>query len=472
MNPLPAPVRSPHAGPTAARRQLNDRFAERFAFNPAFTRKTVSYQGNRDVPGLRWMKYKEGFSRPLVDYLLDRYEPTRVLDPFAGLGTTALLAAGRGVPATGIEIMPVGALTGSGIAAAAGGISRAAFDAAAEALRARIRMPRTAGPEHAFPHVPITRGAFSPATETDLGRAREFLAGMDQGAVRTLLHFACMSVLEDASFTRKDGQYLRWDERSGRTLRAKMDKGHVPPFPDALDARLAEITGDLDALKRIFGGGEPEILSGSSLVLLKDLPEAAYDLVITSPPYANRYDYTRTYALELAWLGFGPEDFRRLRQDLLSATVENRSKRDALRKAYRVQPETLERAFAMYEGQHALHEVLGILRAHAKDLGNPHVIRLLEGYFLEMALIVAELGRVVKPGGHVIMVNDNVQYHGEEVPVDLILADFAERAGFACNTIWMLARGKGNASQQMGRFGRREIRKCVYEWERTGMTRT
>ena len=110
--------------------------------------------------------------------------------------------------------------------------------------------------------------------------------------------------------------------------------------------------------------------------------------------------------------------------------------------------------------------MLRILRAHASELGNRHVIRLLEGYFLEMAVVVTELGRLVRPGGHVIMVNDNVQYHGEEVPVDFILSDLAERSGFACAAIWTLARGKGNASQQMGRFGRREIRKCVYHWIR------
>ena len=65
------------------------------------------------------------------------------------------------------------------------------------------------------------------------------------------------------------------------------------------------------------------------------------------------------------------------------------------------------------------------------------------------------------------MVNDNVRYHGEEVPVDLILSDFAESAGFRCDRIDVLPRGKGNASQQMGRFGRKEIRKCVYWWTRT-----
>ena len=83
-----------------------------------------------------------------------------------------------------------------------------------------------------------------------------------------------------------------------------------------------------------------------------------------------------------------------------------------------------------------------------------------------MAVIVAELGRIVRPGGVVIMVNDNVQYHGEEAPVDLILSDYAERSGFTCEHIWTLPRGKGNSSQQMGRFGRRELRKCVYRWVR------
>ena len=34
--------------------------------------------------------------------------------------------------------------------------------------------------------------------------------------------------------------------------------------------------------------------------------------------------------------------------------------------------------------------------------------------------------------------------------------------------IGVLPRGKGNASQQMGRFGRRELRKCVYRWRRRG----
>ena len=126
----------------------------------------------------------------------------------------------------------------------------------------------------------------------------------------------------------------------------------------------------------------------------------------------------------------------------------------------------LDSATRLYAGQEAIHEVLGILLDRVDELSNRHVLRLIEHYFFEMALVVAELGRIVRPGGIVVMVNDNVQYHGEELPVDFILSDFAEQVGFTCTNIWKLARGKGNSSQQMARFGRREIRKCVYRWVR------
>ena len=463
----PSTAKSPNGGDTSGRDSLHKRFSGRISINPRFTRRIVSYQGNRKAPGLRWMKYKEGFSRTLVSYFLDKYEPKHVLDPFAGIGTTALTASGRGIQATGIELMPVGTLVGSGIAAASNGLPRDSIRNASKSLLDYVSSKRPAPPKHAFPHVKITQSAFSSKTESALAKARCFISGMGEGAEKTLVNLACMSILEDVSYTRKDGQFLRWDNRSGRTLRSRMHKGPIPTVLDALKLRFLNMESDLPKIRELYGGEDPEFVSGSSLELLKTLPEAQFDMVITSPPYANRYDYTRTYALELAWLGFDQKGFSQLRQRMLSATVENRTKIDAFRRLYQDCPGILHRAISNYESQAALHEVLEILREHIRELGNRHVIRLLEGYFLEMSLIVAELGRVVKPGGSVIMVNDNVQYHGEEVPVDFILSAMAESSGFDCTNIWMLARGKGNSSQQMGRFGRREIRKCVYRWVRS-----
>jgi hypothetical protein len=83
-----------------------------------------------------------------------------------------------------------------------------------------------------------------------------------------------------------------------------------------------------------------------------------------------------------------------------------------------------------------------------------------------MNLIIAELARVLKPKGKIIMVNDNVRYNGDEISVDLILSEFGAKIGLKTDYIWMLERGKGNSSQQMGTHGRQELRKCVYLWSK------
>ena len=79
---------------------------------------------------------------------------------------------------------------------------------------------------------------------------------------------------------------------------------------------------NMDALKREYGGGRPEFAIGSCLEILREIPDASFDMVITSPPYANRYDYTRAYALDLAWRGCGQDDFSNLRQSIVRLQVD------------------------------------------------------------------------------------------------------------------------------------------------------
>ncbi len=464
LSPIPASLlSSPNGGPVRARSDLNARFQERIVMNAALSRKLVSYQGNKHVPGLRWMKYKEGFSTELVASLLDGTQGSSVLDPFSGIGTTALTAGARKMASTGIEIMPVGNLAARAIACGANGVARETFAKAASGLLAYISCGNGASD---FPHLRITEGAFSDKTERAISRARHYVKQLDDIDLRAMLELACASVLEEVSYTRKDGQYLRWDPRSGRTASTRLNKGEIPTMEAALNRKAQEMIADLPLIARRFQGGSPRFIDGSSLEELRKQPSATIDTVITSPPYANRYDYTRTYALELAYLGYSDARVKQLRQELLSATVENRSKRKMLTESY-CGSSLPEKAFKLVDEQDALNEALGILRSHAGELGNPHVIRLIENYFSEMAVIIRELARLVRPGGNVFMVNDNVRYHGEEIPVDLILSHFAEESGFQCKVIWTLKRGKGNSSQQMGKFGRQEIRKCVYHWVRT-----
>ena len=458
---------SPNGGPTIERRRLSKRFSPCLSVNNNLNRKLVSYQGNRDVPGFRWLKYKEGFSRQLVADFLKENNSENVLDPFAGIGTTPLVATSFGKTGTGIEIMPVGILLGNAVAEASNSLCPDEFRLVGKKMVQCIRGCHCAPEDFAFPHVRITEHAFPRETEEDIATARSFLANVDGQANRALLELACISVLEDTSYTRKDGQYLRWDSRSGRPLRSGVHKGEIPRFSDALEHRIAEMLEDIEPLKAEYGKGRPDLRIGSCLELLRQFKTASFDMVITSPPYANRYDYTRTYALELAWMGYDQNGFSKLRQSMLSATVENKVKIDWLEKQYDGAPEILAHAIKIHSSQSALHEVLSILRYHEGELSNRQIIRLVDSYFLEMAVVITELGRVVRPGGYVFMVNDNVQYHGEELPVDFILSDFAEQSGFDCEAIWSLPRGKGNSSQQMARYGRKELRKCVYRWKRS-----
>ena len=237
-----------------SRHKLFQRFSERLSVDPLLTRSLVSYQGNRKIPGFRWLKYKEGFSIGLVERFLAKYRPERVLDPFSGIGTVPLVAAWNNLSGTGIEIMPVGVRAAEGIAHSANGVSEAEFRTAAIDLIGRVERGGKAAEEYRFPHVRITEGAFSEETEEEIARAREFLAGLANPSIELLLDLACMTVLEASSFTRKDGQYLRWDYRSGRSLRSKFDIGPILSFHDALRQRLSQIAEDISILGWSFSG--------------------------------------------------------------------------------------------------------------------------------------------------------------------------------------------------------------------------
>ena len=125
-------------------------------------------------------------------------------------------------------------------------------------------------------------------------------------------------------------------------------------------------------------------------------------------------------------------------------------------------------ADASFSSQKYLKEVLNYLNTLKEqgELNNPGIVRMVKNYFYELGLLVFESARITKKGGYFVMVNDNVRYAGVHIPVDLILSDFASDAGYKVKEIQVLPRGKGNSSQQMGKHGRTETRKCVYIWQK------
>jgi DNA modification methylase len=468
--------------PEGARIALERDYGHLLEETDEFNRQLVSFQANKTEVLHSWVKYREGFSAALVEILTRKFgigPGDTVLDPFAGSCTTLLVAQALGANAVGIELLPNSHLAWKAK-------SRAYYYDLDELDRILSLLNGTLPPSSVdpFPHLTITETAFPEETERDLMAYSRWLESLDISEdSRVLCRLALMSILEDVSYTRKDGQYLRWDGRArkireGNSRRAKrgqppiegIDKGDLPPVRSELIRALDKIRSDVAALKK-----EPpppsqqQLIEGSTLFVLPTMDAGQFSAVITSPPYANRYDYTRTYALELAYLGVGDDIFR-LRQSLLSCTVENRPKLVDLEEFYQSidQQNRYARIARVVRDNLAVAEIRHALKVRNArgEINNAGVLGMIDQYFTELAFVYAELYRTCRSGAHVAFVNDNVRYAGEIIPVDLLSTNLAEELGFEPLRIYVLPQRKGNSSQQMGRYGRVELRKSITVWRK------
>ncbi len=449
---------------------LYDRFRGIFEVNRELDRTLVSFQANKTEPYYRWYKYKEAFSSSLVKYLLQSYRVPLgiVFDPFAGIGTALFSALELGYSSEGIELLPIG----QQIITSRYSASKLRDDSVIARLEHwRRNLPwESVEVFEAINVLRITSGAYPPNTETSV---MKFLTALqlEEPIAQKLLLTALFCVLEQVSYTRKDGQYLRWDYRSGRLNgQNKFDKGKIYPFNQAILLKLDQIISDLSNLNVqgdfLSGNGHPsghlELHCGSSLDLLPTLASNRFTSIITSPPYCNRYDYTRTYALELALMGISESQILALRQSMLSCTVENKQK-----SLLSFNP-NWQISIDICDNLDLLQAILNYLEEEKNKgtLNNTGIPRMVRGYFYELACVLQECARVLKPGGYMFMVNDNVRYAGAAISVDLILSAIAEELGFVIEKIQVLPLDKGNSSQQMGIHGRRSLRKCVYAWRK------
>lgn len=450
--------------------ELESYFKSKFHVQLSLTRSLVSFQANKNRPVYRWYKYKEGFSASLVEHFFQKYGVAKgkILDPFAGSGTALFTASATGLDADGIELLQIGQQIISTKRLLESEFTSDDFDE----LQRWTKLPIWLDSKEriSLNELRITAGAYPEKTKEQI---EKYLASIrkENERVRAVLFFALLCVLEIISYTRKDGQYLRWDYRSGRKQGKKpFDKGEIIDFEKAVSGKIGEILEDLRPTTPIqqtmfapqVRQGKIRLYDGSSLDIMPKLIKGEYDAIITSPPYCNRYDYTRTYALELALLGADEKGLINLRQTMLSCTVENRAK-DLLK----INPEWTN-AIDAADGQELLQAILKYLETQ-KALGllnNNGIPRMVRGYFYEMACIIAECSRVMKSNSPLIMVNDNVRYAGASISVDMILSAIAEKLGFRVENILVLPSGKGNSSQQMGEHGRDELRKCIYIWRK------
>ena len=130
------------------------------------------------------------------------------------------------------------------------------------------------------------------------------------------------------------------------------------------------------------------------------------DAVITSPPYLNAIDYMRGHRLTLVWLGYRVSELRRTRSGSIGA--ERGPEADA------------DLALAN-ELMVPLGSLTGLPGAEQ---------RMIERHVLDLHRMLAELYRVIKPGGKAILVVGNSHLRGVFIKNARAIVGIAERIGF------------------------------------------
>jgi len=192
-----------------------------------------------------------------------------------------------------------------------------------------------------------------------------------------------------------------------------------------------EIRKMISDLKLAYGKNYPEttVYLADARKLTQTLGKSSIDAIITSPPYPNEKDYTRTTRLESVVLGFF-EDMSHLRtfkKTLLRSNTRGVYKFDSDDK-WVVDIEEIQRLASAIEARRIeLGKTSGFEKMYA---------RVTKLYFGGIARHLSELTKVLKPGAKLAyVVGDQASYLRVMIKTGQILASIAERQGYQVERI-------------------------------------
>ena len=252
--------------------------------------------------------YPAKFPASLAGGLLSRFARPgdTALDPFCGSGTTMVEARLRGMHAVGVDINGLACL-----------VSKVKANPLSESDFASVRL--ALGGVRAVANSPVRAGKISPPEFGGLGHwfqenvAREIsallavIAECESAAARDFLRVVLSSIIVRVSNQESDTRYAAIDKRIG-------DRFTLGLFAK----KTAEAAGRMRAFSRKAGESSVSVHNADSRRLPFIASESA-DCVVTSPPYANSYDYYLYHKFRCIWLGL---DFRRARSGEIGSRRE------------------------------------------------------------------------------------------------------------------------------------------------------
>lgn len=257
--------------------------------NEASERASSTFVNNMTLPVHRWFRYSAGFSAEWVASVIrtSKYGRVRVFDPFAGSGTTLIAAETESVESWGIDAHPFVCRIAK---------AKLAWRTDPAAYLAKIHQIRgiAATISPAIDHYPsLIRNCFDDESlgKLDLLRKSYELA-RDETPASDLAWLTLIGILRRTSHVgTAPWQYVL----------PKKEKSKPQEVMHAFDAFSRIVYYDMKIGASVRGPRAQFVESDARTCA--GVPQRFANLVVTSPPYPNNYDYADATRLEMSFTG-------------------------------------------------------------------------------------------------------------------------------------------------------------------------
>jgi len=392
-----------------------------------------TFQDCLGAPVHRWFKYPAGFSYRLVEMLINEFRLTQshwILDPFVGSGTVSVVAKKKGVNSVGLEAHPF-----------VHWVARVKcfweFDMKRlhrklSELLAYVSCPSSAELQEQdlteFPE--LLHKCFSEQNLRKLKFIREAIKSFDLlPEERDLFLLAIVDTLRTAT---KAG--AGWPYIAPSKYYKKQERDAIIVFSETVSMFYQDLVA-------IHNNWRPSQVACD--LLLYDarrtypLNEVSVDLVITSPPYLNNYDYADRTRLEIYFLGWAKswQDITKQFRERLITSSTTQVRRSEFNEEI-LSSELKDLNPDIYKGLETKIIQLSHIR-HNKG-GKKSYDLMVAGYFNDMLKVLKQVHRVLKPDAPFVLVLGDSAPYGVHIPTDIYLGEMAVSLGFRRYTIQTL----------------------------------
>lgn len=377
--------------------------------------RSGTFVDNMSLPVHRWFRYSAGFAATWVKEVLADWgiKPGHVvLDPFVGSGTVSVVCDTIGVNSIGVEAHPVVARICKAKLLWTSNPDLVGHFAAEVLEHAQDREPDVSS----YPQL-IHRSFDTEALATLDSLKSAWSSLRDSSPESELIWLALTSILRPTS---KAGT-AQWQY----ILPNKTKKKVIHPLL-AFQQQIEIIKSDLRWMQTRTNRSRAEIIAGDARTLADSMPQKV-DAVITSPPYANNYDYADALRFEMTFWGdvTGWGDLHDTVRKYLIVSSSQHSSRERLKASDLLEVDAVE---PIRDELGAVIEQLAKVReTHG---GKKHYHTMIGAYCRDISLVLRQLRIACKAGSRMCWVIGDSAPYGVYCPIEKWIAELAMAAGF------------------------------------------